>query len=87
MTQNPAPTPSSRALLGDKVLLMAIGMSALTSVVLGLQFVESGLAIGVTLALLLVAGFGYASGAGSQVSRYVLTFVLVAFVADGRAHV
>ena len=81
MTQNPASTPSSRALLGDKVLLMAIGLSALTSVALGLQFVESGLAIGVTLALLVVAGIGYASGAGSQVSRYMLTFVLVAFVA------
>jgi methyl-accepting chemotaxis protein len=60
---------------------MAIGLSALTSLALGLQFVESGLAVGVTLALLLVAGIGYASDACSQVSRYVLTFVLVAFVA------
>ena len=81
MTQSTTLLPSSRALLGDKVLLLAIGLSALTSVALGLQFVESGLAIGVTLALLVVAGVGYASGAGSQVSRYVLTFVLVAFVA------
>ena len=81
MTQNTAGTPSSRALLGDKVLLLAIGLSALTSVALGLQFVEMGLAIGATLALLLVAGVGYASGAGSQASRYVLTFVLVSLVA------
>ena len=73
--------PSSRALLGDKILLLAIGLCALTSVALGLQFVESGLAIGLTLALLVIAGIGYASGAGSQVSRYVLTFVLVSFVA------
>jgi methyl-accepting chemotaxis protein len=62
-------------------MLLAIGLCALTSVTLGLQFVESGLAIGATLALLLVAGIGYASGAGSQFSRYMLTFVLVAFVA------
>ena len=81
MTQSTTLLPSSRALLGDKVLLLAIGLCALTSVALGMQFVESGLAIGVTLALLVVAGVGYASGAGSQVSRYVLTFVLVAFVA------
>jgi methyl-accepting chemotaxis protein len=81
MTQSATHLPSSRALFGDKVLLLAIGLCALTSLALGLQYVESGLAIGVSLALLLVAGVGYASSAGSQVSRYVLTFVLVAFVA------
>ena len=73
--------PSARALLGDKVLLVAIGISALASVVLGLQFVESGLAIGAAMALLLVAAVGYGSGPGSKSSRYVLTFVLVSFVA------
>ena len=73
--------PSARALLGDKVLLVAIGLSALASVALGLQFVESGLAIGVTLALLVLAAVGYGSGPGSRPSRYVLTFVLVSFVA------
>jgi methyl-accepting chemotaxis protein len=67
--------------LGDKVLLMAIGLSALVSVGLGMQFVESGLAIGATLALLLLAAVGYGSGPGSLSSRYVLTFVLVSFVA------
>jgi methyl-accepting chemotaxis protein len=81
MADTPARETSARALLGDKVLLLAIGISALVSVVLGLQFVESGLAIGATVGLLLLAGAGYASGAGSQSSRYVLTFVLVAFVA------
>ncbi len=73
--------PSPLALLGDRVLLIAIGLSALASVVLGMQFVESGLAIGVTLALLVVAAGGYTLNKGSTASRYVLTFVLVSFVA------
>ncbi len=73
--------PSARALLGDKVLLVAIGLSALACVALGMQFVESGLAIGATLGLLVLSAVGYASGAGSKPSRYVLTFVLVSFVA------
>jgi len=73
--------PLSRALLGDRVLLVAIALSAAASVVLGMQFVESALAIGATVALLLIAGIAYGSGPGSQVSRYVLTFVLVSFVA------
>jgi methyl-accepting chemotaxis protein len=72
---------SSLDLLGDRVLLIAIGLCALASVALGLQFVESGLAIGVTLALLALAGGVYALNKGSLASRYVLTFVLVSFVA------
>jgi methyl-accepting chemotaxis protein len=75
------PQPSARAFLGDKVLLVAIGLSALASIALGMQFVETGLAIGVTVALLLLAAVGYGIGPGTKVSRYVLTFVLVAFVA------
>ena len=81
MSQNAVRAPSARALLGDKVLLLAIGLSALASVALGMQFVESGLAIGVTVALLVLAAVGYGSGPGSQPSRYVLTFVLVSFIA------
>ena len=73
--------PVARALLGDRVLLLAVALSALASVVLGMQFVESGLAIGATVALLLIAGLAYGSGPGSAGSRYVLTFVLVSFVA------
>ncbi len=72
---------AARALLGDRVLLVAIGLSAIASVILGLQFVDSGLALGAAAALLVLAGVGYSAGSGSQVSRYVLTFVLVAFVA------
>ena len=71
----------SLASLGDKVLWVAIGLSALASLVLGQQFVDSGWAMGTTLVLLLVAGMGYAVSRGSLVSRYVLTFVLVSFIA------
>ncbi|HEY8710392.1 MAG TPA: chemotaxis protein, partial [Burkholderiaceae bacterium] len=60
---------------------MAIGICAVASGLLGLQFVESGLAIGVTLALLALAVSGYAMTHGRPACRYVLTFVLVAFVA------
>ncbi len=81
MALNNPHIPSPRALLGDRVLLLAIGVGAVAAVALGLQFVESGLAIGATLALLLLAAVGYASGPGSQPSRYVLTFVLVSLVA------
>jgi methyl-accepting chemotaxis protein len=69
------------ALLGDRVLLVAIGISALASIVLGFQFVDSGLAIGATLALVVLSGLVYASAAATLTSRWVLTFVLVSLVA------
>ena len=76
-----ATQPASLATLGDKILWVAIGLSALGSVVLGQQFVDSGWAMGITLVLLVLAGIGYAVSRGTQGSRYVLTFVLVSFVA------
>ncbi|MEY4738270.1 MAG: hypothetical protein RL302_2589 [Pseudomonadota bacterium] len=81
MDTTPSLAASQRALLGDRVLLVAVGLSALASVALGLQFVDSGLALGMTAALLLLAGVGYALARGTGASRYVLTFVLVGFVA------
>ena len=51
--------------LGDQMVMVAIGVSALTAVVLGSQFVESGLAWGLSAALLLVAGFVYAACRGT----------------------
>ncbi len=81
MTNDAHTTASPLALLGDKVLMIGIGLSALASVVLGLQFVDSGLAIGASVVLLAIAGLGYATAQGTNVSRYVLTFVLVSFVA------
>ena len=74
-------TPTSSNFLGDRVLLVAIGISAVASVFLGLQFVDSGLAIGATIALLLIAAIGFGSSRGTGASRYILTFVLVSFVA------
>ena len=47
----------------------------------GFQFVDTGLAIGATVALLAMAGLVYSGAKGSSVSRYVLTFVLVSLVA------
>ena len=74
-------THLTRAELGDRILWVAIALAAAASVVAGMQFVESGLALGATVALLMIAGLGYAAGKGTQASRYVLTFVLVGFVA------
>lgn len=74
-------TVSSLVKLGDRVLLFAIGVSALTSAILGFQFDNIGLAIGCTVALLALAGFGYAVSKETAACRYVLTFVLVALVA------
>ena len=80
-SQSSTPSGSPLALLGDKVLMGGIGLSAAASIVLGMQFVESGLAIGAALVLLVIAGLGYATARGTTLSRYVLTFVLVSFVA------
>ena len=71
----------SLSTLGDKVLLVAIAISAVASLVLGAQFVETGWAVGASLALLLLTGLGFAVLHGTQGSRYLLTFVLVSFVA------
>jgi methyl-accepting chemotaxis protein len=62
-------------------LLIAIGISALASVALGLQFVDSGLAIGMSVVLLVMAAVGYGMAQGTTASRFVLTFVQVAFIA------
>ena len=72
---------SAQGLFGDKVLLVAIGICALASVVLGLSVVESGLAIGISLMLLLITAVAYAISRGTPACRYTLTFVLVSFVA------
>ena len=80
-THDSVETASPLAALGDKALMVGIGICAVASIVLGLQFVESGLAIGLTVALLVVAGLTYTAAHGTTLSRYVLTFVLVSFVA------
>ena len=80
-TTQPAGTAASPAIFGDRIILLAIGISAVASAILGFQFIDAGLAIGVTLALLVLAGLVYAAAKGSAASQYVLTFVLVSLVA------
>ncbi|BDT70253.1 hypothetical protein os1_44460 [Comamonadaceae bacterium OS-1] len=75
------PQPLSQALLGDRVMLAAIVLSAIAAVVLGFQFVDAGLAIGASLLLLVVAGLAYATAKGTMASRLVLAFVQVSLVA------
>ena len=67
------PTISPMALLGAKVLMVGVGLSALTNVVLELQFVESVLAIGATVILLMIAALAYGeiSSAGAHHARSV----------------
>jgi methyl-accepting chemotaxis protein len=79
MTQ-PSTTPTL-ALLGDHVLMVAIALSALGGVALGLQFVDHRLAFGGSLVLTLLAVAVYGFARGTALSRYMLTFVLVSFVA------
>ncbi|MDO9166712.1 MAG: methyl-accepting chemotaxis protein [Rhodoferax sp.] len=69
------------ALLGDRVLLVAIGLIAVARVILVYQFVDTGLAMGATLALVIVAALAYAGARATVASRFVLTFVLVSLVA------
>ncbi|MDP3228211.1 MAG: methyl-accepting chemotaxis protein, partial [Acidovorax sp.] len=72
---------SANAVLGDRVISAAIGLSAVSAVVLGANFVESGLAWGLSAFLLAVTALVYYSAAGTLMSRLVLTFVLTSFVA------
>jgi methyl-accepting chemotaxis protein len=81
MVVKPETTRTQRESLGDRVLLLAIGLSALASLVLGSQFVANGLAIGATVVLLLIAAVSYTTARETAANRYVLTFVLVSFVA------
>ena len=74
------PQIQSQALLGDKVMLAAIALSAIAAVVLGFQFVDAGLAMGASLLLLVVAGLAYATCKGTMASRLVLAFVQVSLV-------
>ena len=67
--------------LGDRVLLASIGICAAVSIFLGLQFVDSGLAISASVVLLLLAVAVHAMARGTTASRFLLSFLLVAFVA------
>jgi methyl-accepting chemotaxis protein len=71
---------SSQTLLGDKVMLAAIIMSAVAAVVLGANFVESGLAWSASAVLLIVAVLVYLAKRGTLTSSLVLAFVQTSFV-------
>ncbi|MBL7088945.1 MAG: chemotaxis protein [Acidovorax sp.] len=68
-------------MLGDRVILAAIGLSSLAAIALGLQFVDSVLALTAVLVLGSVAALAYALAPGTLVSRLVLSFVQVSLVA------
>ena len=70
-----------QALLGDKVMLAAVALSALAAVVLGSVYYELGLAIVAALALAGVALGAYAVARGTLTSRLVLTVAQVGLVA------
>ena len=68
-------------MLGDRVMLVAIALSAVTAVVLGLRFVDSMLALVASGALVLIVGAAYGVAQGTLASRLVLAFVQVGLVA------
>ncbi|MFN4003943.1 MAG: methyl-accepting chemotaxis protein [Hylemonella sp.] len=71
---------AAQALLGDRLLLAAIVISAVAAVVLGAAFVESTLAWTVTLVLLGAALAVYALSRGTLASRLLLTVLQTGFV-------
>ncbi len=72
---------SAQALLGDKMILAAIGVSAVAAIVLGFSFIESGLAWGVSIVLVLLALGVYATSKGTLFSSLALAFIQTCFVA------
>lgn len=72
---------SARQLLGDRVMLGVTLLCGVSSVLLGLKFVATGLAVGVGGFLMAVAVLIFVTSRGTSLSRYVLTFTLVSMVA------
>ena len=80
-SNQPTSSAETLAMLGDRVLLSYITLAAVLSVVLGFNFVDSGVAWSVTLALLALSYGVFWVARYTMASRFVLTFALVAFVA------
>jgi methyl-accepting chemotaxis protein len=72
---------NQQALLGDKIMLAAVGISALAAIVLGFQFVDSVLAWVAVAVLGGLALLAYAAMRGSLASRLILTFALTGLIA------
>ncbi len=75
-----SPLLAHRDWLGDQVLLIAIALSALGAVALGLQFVQATLAFVAVILLVAVAGLAFALARGTLASRLILTACLVGLV-------
>ena len=76
-----SPPLNSRALLGDRVMLAAIALSAAAAVVMGFLYYEPTLGAVAALALAGLAVGVYAMARGTLFSSLVLTTTLVALVA------
>ncbi len=76
-----SPGSSAQGLLGDKIMLAAIGLSAVAAIVLGFSFVESAMAWGASAALLVLAGLVYVTSKGTLTSRLALAVIQSLFVA------
>ena len=74
-------TEQAMATFGDRIVLAAIGLSAVGALILGSQFDATSLSTTATLVLLAASALLYWAAAGSGASRYGLTFILVSFVA------
>ncbi len=81
MSQHPSRGGDVVSRLGNRILLLAIGIAAIAAVVLGAQFVEWPLALGATAALATLASAAALLAPRAPATRYVLAFVLVSFVA------
>ncbi len=80
-SKKPTSSTETLAMLGDRVLLSYICLAAVVSIVLGVNFVDSGVALTMTLLLLGLAFAVFGLARYTVASRFVLTFVLVSFVA------
>ncbi|MBI2746498.1 MAG: chemotaxis protein [Burkholderiales bacterium] len=72
---------SAQGLLGDKIMLAAIALSALAAIILGFSFVESGVAWGASALLVVLAGLVYVTSKGTLTSRLALAVIQSLFVA------
>ncbi len=77
----PSVNLSAQALLGDKILLVAIGLSAVAAVAMGLNLVvDAVLALGATAVLLAMAVAAFVFARGTRLSSMVLALVLIGLV-------
>ncbi|GAB4401582.1 MAG: hypothetical protein OHK0048_18470 [Rhodoferax sp.] len=75
-----APAAHDTQVMGDNILLLALGIAVLAGLILAFQFVDTTLGVAGSV-LLGVLGVGaYLAGKGTALSKYVLTFALVGLV-------